>query len=63
MIQMISGFFMGIWNWIVNTFTYLWVLTYSTISSLPWKEIGIGAITLFLGYVAYEFFFGDDGII
>lgn len=59
---MISGFFMGIWNWIVNTFTYLWVLTYSTIASLPWKEIGVGAVALFLGYVAYEFFLGDDGI-
>lgn len=63
MIQMISGFFIGIWNWIVNTFTYLWVLTYSTIASLPWKEIGIGAITLLIGYFLFEFLFGDDGII
>ena len=63
MLKMISGFFMGIWNWIVNTFTYLWVLTYSTISSLPWKEIGFGAVTLFLLYIAYEFFLGDDGIL
>lgn len=61
--KMISGFFMGIWTWIVKVLTSLWVLIYSTITSLPWKEIGIGAITLFLGYVAYEFFFGDDGII
>lgn len=60
---MISGFFMGIWNWIVNMFTYLWVLTYGTIASLPWKEIGLGVVTLVLLYIAYEFFLGDDGIL
>ena len=54
---------MGIWNWIVNTFTYLWVLTYGTIASLPWKEIGLGVVTLVLLYIAYEFFLGDDGIL
>ena len=62
MMKMISGFFMGIWTWIVKLLTSLWVLTYNTLASLPWKEIGIGAVTLFLLYIAYEFFLGDDGI-
>ena len=54
---------MGMWTWIVKVLTSLWVLIYSTIASLPWKEIGIGAITLLIGYFLFEFLFGDDGII
>ena len=63
MLRMISGFFMGIWTWIVKVLTSLWVLTYNTLASLPWKEIGMGAITLLIGYFLFEFLFGDDGII
>ena len=52
MMAMIKSWFLWIWTWIAIF-----------ISTLPWKEIFGVTATLFILYVAYEFFFGDDGIL
>lgn len=52
MLTMIKSWVLWIWTWIAIA-----------ISTLPWKEILGVAATLFILYVAYEFFFGDDGIL